>query len=442
MHGLYKQSNLPYLAVKLCPNCDELVPVEKDICPNCKYNFVYKEVKKEETETKAKGNYVELEAYSKKQNIAANKIEEDVPIDSLIKTNEKFVFCDNCGAKIIGSQRYCGGCGIKVSKRICQNCNQIIDAHLTFCPLCGTKGVVEEQVSVNNSPTTNVYSNQPINAPVNEEVETQEVNQNFEDNNVQQVEYTNDDNVVLQEVEEKEKLEVIPLNEVVNMGRKRLFVIIQILVVAIVAAIMVVMPILTKQPFVVALVSYFKGENNETMISLSSLFNYLKENISSSNLIMDEQALESMLTNGNNKVLFSDVSFISLLINAFPSSLEHYSKSLSVSLFAMISIYGLIILSMVGLLISSIAGLFNKSPLKAKSLGFVVVTLLVGVVFIYMFNIFFNDFAEYDSWLTYGFAITFFIWFIIKIVFLKETKKYKDLKKYYKNIKRQEKMAK
>ena len=366
MHGLYKQSNLPYLAVKLCPNCDELVPVEKDICPNCKYNFVYKEVKKEETETKAKGNYVELEAYSKKQNIAANKIEEDIPIDSLIKTNEKFVFCDNCGAKIIGSQRYCGGCGIKVSKRICQNCNQIIDAHLTFCPLCGTKGVVEEQVSVNNSPTTNVYLNQQINAPVNEEVETQEVNQNFEDNNVQQVEYTNDDNVVLQEVEEKEKLEVIPLNEVVNMGRKRLFVIIQILVVAIVAAIMVVMPILTKQPFVVALVSYFKGENNETMISLSSLFNYLKENISSSNLIMNEQALESMLTNGNNKVLFSDVSFISLIINAFPSSLEQYSKSLSVSLFAMISIYGLIILSMVGLLISSIAGLFNKSPLKAK----------------------------------------------------------------------------
>ena len=28
------------------------------------------------------------------------------------------------------------------------------------------------------------------------------------------------------------------------------------------------------------------------------------------------------------------------------------------------------------------------------------------------------------------FAITFFIWFITKIVFLKEAKKYKDLKKY------------
>lgn len=438
MHSLYKQTNLPYLAVKLCPNCEELVPIKKDICPNCNYNFVYKEVKKEEVNNKQKNNYEDIEKYSKKENInLVNKIEEDVPIDSLIKTTEKFVFCDNCGAKIIGSQRYCGGCGIKVSKRICHNCNQIIDSHLTFCPFCGTKGVVEE-VKVNNESANNIYAGQPI--AFEEPKEVKEVEETPVESNVEQVEYTNDDNVILQTPEEI-KEEMIPLNEVVNMGRKRLFVIIQLLLVSLIATIMVVIPVLTKHPFVVAMINYFKGDTSETMISISSLFSYLKDNLSTGKLVMDDEALKQLLTNGNNKVLFSDVSFVKLIIDAIPSSLEQYSKLLTISFFFMIAIYGIIVLSMVGLLITSIIGMFNKKPLRAKSLGIVVISLLVGVLFVYIFNVFFNDFAEYDSWLTYGFALAYLLWFIMKLVFLKESRKYKKTKRYFKEKQEQEKMA-
>ena len=39
MHSLYKQGNLPYLTVKLCQNCEKLIPINSECCPHCSYNF-------------------------------------------------------------------------------------------------------------------------------------------------------------------------------------------------------------------------------------------------------------------------------------------------------------------------------------------------------------------------------------------------------------------
>lgn len=39
MHDLYNQENLPYLNVKPCPHCKELVEIDTKICPHCNHSF-------------------------------------------------------------------------------------------------------------------------------------------------------------------------------------------------------------------------------------------------------------------------------------------------------------------------------------------------------------------------------------------------------------------
>ena len=100
MHGLYNQQNLPYLAVKKCPKCNSLLPLDAKSCNNCQYSFIKNEVKKEEIKKDENQN---TEALTKK--------EEGQSIKS--------IYCDNCGNKVLISQQFCPSCGNKITKTIC-----------------------------------------------------------------------------------------------------------------------------------------------------------------------------------------------------------------------------------------------------------------------------------------------------------------------------------
>ena len=132
MHSIYKQGELPYLNVKMCPKCEKLVSLSEETCPHCSFSFKansdvknFKEDKNDElekketlVEEKQENKEAVIESKAKENDL----IEEIVEEKPLINPKEKFMFCDNCGAKIIGPQKYCGGCGVKVSKTICPSC--------------------------------------------------------------------------------------------------------------------------------------------------------------------------------------------------------------------------------------------------------------------------------------------------------------------------------
>ena len=117
MHGLYNQQNLPYLAVKKCPKCNSLLPLDDKICSNCQYSFIKNEVQKEETKKEVKSN---TEALVKKEE----------------NTEVKTIYCDNCGNKVLISQQFCPSCGTKINKTICPYCGQIQDSRFSTCTRC------------------------------------------------------------------------------------------------------------------------------------------------------------------------------------------------------------------------------------------------------------------------------------------------------------------
>ena len=412
MHGLYKQNNLPYLNVKLCPNCKKLVPLNEEVCPTCEYNFTSKNIKKDILKEEVKEPTVN-------ETLAKTVKKEE------IKPAEKFVYCDNCGAKIIGSQKYCGGCGAKVSKRICPSCNQIVDSHLVFCPLCGEKLQEPLQQQFQPQQTSPIFTAPIINEkPV---VEEKPVEVKQEPQNVEKVNLTNDDDVILSA---KEELDDTPLNEVVNLGRKRLFVILQLLVVALIAAIMVAVPILTSEFFVSEMWNCFKGESTETLISVKSLFVYFKDTVDFKIFEVNPSVLKPMLASETGKLLFSDVSFINPLLLKLTDDPKFFV--VQSAYISTLSVYMCLIASMLIVVFTSIINLFTKKPLKGKSLGLFTIVLFVSVLFVFTLNTFFNDFEKYDSWLTYAFLLSFIMWMIIKLVFIKENRKYKRIKKQLK----------
>jgi hypothetical protein len=91
-------------------------------------------------------------------------------------------------------------------------------------------------------------------------------------------------------------------------------------------------------------------------------------------------------------------------------------------------VYALIFGNIIALIITSITGLIRKTPYKGSSLTVTLISLAIGVLLIYT-NIFSKNFYNFDSWILYAFALVFFYWFIVKIVFGKETRIYKATKK-------------
>ena len=88
MHGIYKQNNLPYLAVKLCPKCNNLVKVEENVCDKCTYNFVTKEQEKH-VEKKEKPTHIFDQAIAG-ASAYYTPIKEEKPIEK--KPKPKHIF--------------------------------------------------------------------------------------------------------------------------------------------------------------------------------------------------------------------------------------------------------------------------------------------------------------------------------------------------------------
>lgn len=456
MHSIYKQGNLPYLSVKMCPKCEQLLPLNVESCPNCSYNFTSKSIgqtqlreKKEEPAVAAKPTLViqkaPVVATSEPEYESKEVKAEEQPVEQPKKV-EKFVYCDNCGAKIIGSQRYCGGCGAKVSKRICPSCDQIIDANLTFCPLCGERLQESSNVTPVETPVTNQvpvqpvqpiqqfygqpqgYNGQPINIYLNQnsaqaKVEEQplEVNQAKEE--------VKEELPATEVVEENKKD-----NNGINMGRKRLFLIIQLLIVGVIAAIMVMVPVLTSNNFFKALIPCITGKDNiETLVTGKGVFAYIMECVKSKTFVQSSVIYPMISKDGS--ALFTSIPFIYQLLKLISSNPDNLATIISIVV--VVVSYVLIALAMLICLLSGFFGLFIKKPYRGKALGFLLISLLIGALFIYS-STFFAPFVGYDSWLLYAFAIIFFIWFVVKLVFTKEAKMYKKAKEQAKLAKKVE----
>ena len=191
----------------------------------------------------------------------------------------------------------------------------------------------------------------------------------------------------------------------VNMGRKRLFVIIQFLIVALIAAIMIVVPILTSESFVKVVFDCFKGETSESLITGKGIVDFVLEAIKNKGLISDKTSLMYPLITNNSNHIFTSISFIGKaceLVSKDPEMLSY-----KVSLFVVLGVYALITLAILLVLIVSIFSFISKRPFRGRTLGVLVITLLIGCIFVYT-STFTEEFAHYDSWLLYAFAISFF----------------------------------
>lgn len=439
MHSIYKQGNLPYLNVKTCPNCEKLLPLNTATCPNCSHSFVAKTVVKPVVKEKKVEEVVKPVEPIYQSEVTQEQVE--------VKKEEskKFVFCDNCGAKIIGSQRYCGGCGAKVSKRICPSCDQIVDANLVFCPLCGERLQENSNVSAVDTHVTNqsvqpvqpvqqLYGQQPINiylnpttgqAVVSDHKPEEEVTSTIQTTQINE----SDVNYLEQQeeqVETKEEVKEIKEFEGINMGRKRLFLIIQLLFVGALAAIMVMVPLLTKESLLTSLIPCLTGTSSETMVSGKHIVAYVMEAISNKQPVLNSSSvIYPHVVNESGQALFTSMPFVQFILNLVSKNPEGLSAS--VSIVVVLLSYVLIALAMVISLLSGFVGMFVKKPYRGKTLGFLLVTLVIAALLIYT-STFFEAFAGYDCWLLYAFVIIFILWFIVKIVFTKEAKLYKQSK--------------
>lgn len=417
MHELYKQNNLPYMAVKLCPNCEKLIKVDSNVCPHCSYDFNNKIVMKQENSTVT-------------SRFVLNKSNNVKPVEKEpVKVAEKFVFCEHCGSKIVGEQRFCSNCGTKASKRICNSCKQIIDSNLAFCPYCGEKqqGVVPQEVVSSGPIEQNSHNNDvvaPVVSPINQENVISNVGSNDkvldekkvnEDNNVTTVKENDNNNIKLSDDYEN-------LSDCINMGRKRLFIIIQLIVTAIIATLMVMVPIITKDSLFTSLVPSFSGTLEDAKITLKDLILGLIEAIPSGSIFNEADPMYG-LVNVDGNYIFSSMPGVNMVV----SIVEFIVPGFFISLVSVALVYFLITLSMIIIFFSSIVGFFRKTPYRGKAMGSLTIMLLIGCLIVYLGCII-GPYNGYDSWLLYAFALTFLLWFIVKLVFGKEARIYKKLK--------------
>lgn len=401
MHGLYNQQNLPYLAVKKCPKCNSLLPLDAKSCNNCQYSFIKNEVKKEEI-----------------------KKDENQNTDALTKKDDgqaiKSIYCDNCGNKVLISQQFCPSCGSKINKTICPYCGQIQDARFKTCtrcnkPLNATELVNDEIVEDKKEPTI-IKENESIKNEVNTENLT---NETKIENQVNEVVNDNSLEVVNKEIIENEVN--ANLNEIVLIPRKRIFIFLQIIIVAVITLICLFVPIVTKDTVYNTIFNLINKTATDSIITGKEC---IKLWINSPN---DFSTISKYLVNENGAYLISSLPFVSSFINNFKD------LSAQVSFYAISSFYLLTLIASLITLINSIIGFFNSKPLYGKSICFLMIVLLIGAIIIQP-NCIATTFKNYDCWILYGFALTFLFWFIIKIVFFKENRLYRKKKKEIKML--------
>ncbi len=398
MHGLYNQQNLPYLAVKKCPKCNSLLPLDAKSCNNCQYSFIKNEMQKEETKKEEVKQNTEV----------LTKKEENLTIKS--------IYCDNCGNKVLISQKFCPSCGAKINKIICPNCGQIQDAYLKECTRCNKPLNTNELASEETSKVDLIKENRNLTSEanslgLNNEIKEKDIinDTNLNEENKQSL--INDDN---KEIIENE----IPsdLKEIVLMPRKRIFILLQIILVAIITLVCLFVPIVTKDTVYNTIFNLINKTATDSIITGKEC---IKLWISSPN---DFSIISKFLVNENGNYLISSLPFASSIINSL-GNIEA-----QVSFYAISSFYLLTLLASLITLLSSIIGFFNSKPFHGKSICFLMISLLIGAIIIQP-NCIIGTFKNYDCWILYGFALTFLFWFIIKLVFLKENKIYRKKKK-------------
>lgn len=389
MHDLYKQGNLPYLTVKLCPNCNELIPIDKDICPKCSYDFVTKKLTKEEKKE---------EKVTEKEDNNIN-YEEDPHYFVNTSNNNKIIYCDKCGAKIIGEQKYCGGCGALVSKRICPGCNNIVDSHLMYCTYCGyqlkEKGNVEEsKEEVNLQVIKADVSNNEV---IKQEIKEEKVEEHVENDPKQD------------EIKDEKPFSI-------NVGRKRFFLFLQFILTLFLLVVMFLLPLFSKNSFVDEIKDIFNNDATISFINGKGFYGFIIDCLK--NQTFDLSLIKSSLCNEE-----------AILINSTLPLIKTLSSEIKLTIsFVLVSIiYLSITISSLISLILSFVGMFNKKPLKGKMATSLTIIYAISTLLIYG-NSFTSAFKGYDTWLLYGFIINFVLFFIIKIVFGKECRLYKKNK--------------
>ena len=427
MHGIYKQNNLPYLAVKLCPKCNNLVKVEENVCEKCTYNFVTKEQEKT-VEKKEKPTHIFDQAIAG-ASAYYTPIKEEKPIEKKPKPKHIFdeaiatykinnrpkfeekvedfetaalsikdvkaqdvLICEKCGAKVFGKQKYCGGCGAKVTKRKCPSCNNLIDSKLAFCPMCGQN--VLEQGNIEKS---------------KEEVNNTLIN--FEDTtllNINNIHRKNKkDKTSTIQFKEEELLEPIEI----NIYRKRTFVIMQMVLGILILVSLLFSPLLSPT---------FEGMFSQTSESLINGNNYIGFTVSSLfKGVFDFENIKTLLSSVDGNYIFSSLPLIDKIVG---------NNGLIVSYVIISIVYVSILISFIIVLITSIIGLTKATPFKAIAQTIFVICLAISCLLIYP-NVFTKSFLEYETWLLYAFAVSFLFWFISKLVFFKENILYKKTHK-------------
>ena len=417
MHGIYKQKNLPYLAVKVCPKCQSLVKIEENNCSVCNFDFINNQEqiveKKEKTSyvfdqaiassnihytpkqeeyvspKKSKSKYLFDQAIASDRSYKSTSFEEKIDDFETAALSVKdldlqdLIICDKCGAKVFGKQRYCGGCGAKITKRKCPSCKSMIDNNLAFCPMCGEK--VQEYSNIEKS-------KEDVNKTLSDFEDTSPFN--LENLNNKRSFETNDNEIVIEN------------DNGINIYRKRTFLIIQMIFSILVLVSLLFSPLLSNTfegMFNVDATSLINGNKFISFI-FTSLFSNTFDLSSISNLLIS-----------NEQYIFSSLPLLKDLIG---------ENALLVSFIIISIVYAINIISIVILLMTSIIGLKRNTPLKGITLCILVICLAISCILIYPI-IFTEAFLNYETWLLYAFAFAFVLWFILKLVFFKENAIYK-----------------
>lgn len=327
----------------------------------------------------------EVENVQNNDEITPNNQEETIDFNNIE------MFCENCGARIIGFSKYCGGCGKKLNKKICVHCGKVIDANETTCPFCNkelndvTSVVINDKLDEDDTETTN--------ADNITEIMTQEE--------------------VLDEQTKQQKKKEKPIKahkKVVNMLRKRIFLGVQLLLTFLVAIMVFVVPILTKENAIGAL---FKGGKGEDLASLSKILTALTSG----------GAVKESLISVNGTQIFIGLPFMQTILGWFGAT----GSSSEIALYLLLFIYGLILLMLVINFFVCGFGMLTHGPVRGKTVKNILISLVIAAIFIYP-NLASESYQGYDSWILYAFVILFIYWIVVKILFYKETQKYLDSK--------------
>ena len=296
--------------------------------------------------------------------------------------SDEFITCPSCGAKVNKAHQYCGNCGNKIAIKLCPSCNKPIANDEVFCHFCGA----------------NLNANEQVVEQINEEVKEDKI-----------INLDNFDKPLNEDVKpDKKKKELKEEQKIIKPIRKKIFSILNLLIIAFVILNLLWMPLFTSG-------AYFNSFNLmfEENAGFIKGLDILKAFIAS----FDGGALniDANLLSIDGHLIFKGIPFVNLIIH-------EDDVGYTPSFFILTALYGYVLLMSIIAFIGNFIGIFTYRPIRAKLLKHILISLTVFTILTYI-NIFF-DYKGYDSFSIYLFALVFVTWFIEKIVFLVEVKEY------------------